>query len=692
MFFLKKVAPTYLMLLCMQASNTGLQASNLNGVLTSDNVKVAHIAIDKNNVGFTLPRFSDVYAFSPPAKMKEINDICKDVDAFIQNSENLANKRIIVTIPDLHGAHFRYDLLVRFFDRLRRTYPNNKIDVVFPGDAAPRFDPPECPKDQQLGLFCTNLLKPLSLIDNLQIVYAPGNHDFQNSWRFLNFLRFLEQENIPFITHFKEAFRKDWTGVKNKSTTTYEIDSTESWEDYEVFDGEYITGGEGIEETVPFDPKCVKELLVSGNTLFFPYCLAWACYGGGAGGSGTSEIFAEDYLGSLITLSCDDSRVLEKIGDHPYHPVVEHVARTFKQGIEQLIRENPGDTPLNVFIVSHATDGQTEQLFNKVFEAYPDSRICERNFGKDAARIKVCVAGGHHHGLFTKTIKLKTDGVNEVDVPYCASPMFGAGVHVWLLDDDGASDFERIERNSAYFEDVESKLIPKILTCTREDIAQVIAPNQPIDPDAEKKLDLSNVNREDPAQAIPDQAIDPAQATDPDAKKKLDLSNVNKAIDSCEKSLYGAITCVQLFIDGLSRCGKQYEQVLTHLRTLRLELYNVPNLQNVDFPLYTRLILPNAFPREPLSARGTFVNVNKRVQCKAIGLYGSAFTSVDRAKSEGFLEAIRSDDVKAQLTNVFNLVANNTNEQGLCRSATYDNLERLTIGAAKVRKRLRNLH
>jgi hypothetical protein len=71
--------------------------------------------------------------------------------------------------------------------------------------------------------------------------------------------------------------------------------------------------------------------------------------------------------------------------------------------------------------------------YNRMFER-ECAQICRDNFGDYADRIKLFVAGGHDHGVYTKTIGLKTNGQDFKAVPYCASGIYGQGMHIWLLD------------------------------------------------------------------------------------------------------------------------------------------------------------------------------------------------------------------------------------------------------------------
>ncbi|MDR1907551.1 MAG: metallophosphoesterase, partial [Holosporales bacterium] len=293
-------------------------------------------------------------------KIEQLFNLCGD----------LARKQIIISLPDLHGAHYSYEYIVSLVSTIREHCPNNKITVVFPGDAAARVDPPYCPREQQLGYFCEKLLYPLKKeIPDINVIYAIGNHDLQNAWRFLSFLIFLHKNEIPCITHFKDWIRTNWAGVTRKYSAAFPDDAlclsihgkedpTEDWENYGVEPswGDYIARGEE-----DFNPLIYG--YISGNTLFFPYCLAWAGLGGGVGGNGAEEIFNEGVTKGLYRISQDDSRGKEYLDTPEGQDILDNTAKLFREGIEALINNNPNAQTFNVFIASHATITQTENFF-----------------------------------------------------------------------------------------------------------------------------------------------------------------------------------------------------------------------------------------------------------------------------------------------------------------------------------------
>jgi hypothetical protein len=369
-----------------------------------------------------------------PSDLREVTNIFNDINTFIQNSGDSSKKHIVISLPDLHGAHYTYGHIVSLANLLRENYPGNKIYFIFPGDAAARGDPPFYSKEQQLGNFCTSLLLPLSKIQNVEVVYALGNHDFQNTWKFLNFLMFLKKHNISCITHFKKGINTLYEGIIGTPVQCFDLRSpefTERLADYDIDEQAVESATVNGKE---LKPECLKETFISGNTLFFPYCLAWAWYGGGDNQDAPKKIFEDSYYDKLGKIANANSRIPEKLDTDEGQEHIRETAELFRQGIDELINSNSKAKTLNVVIMSHATDEQTEDFLNRMFKL-ECAQINRNNFKDDADRIKLFVAGGHRHYKFTKTIALNTDGQHVTNVPYCASRDLGQGMHVWLLDD-----------------------------------------------------------------------------------------------------------------------------------------------------------------------------------------------------------------------------------------------------------------
>jgi hypothetical protein len=370
---------------------------------------------------------------------------------------------ILVSIPDLHGAYEIYLVLIELINFISAANSTRQIFLVFPGDFASKGDPYPCEicEDDDpypykpdaeyeeyeeyeagkivenaktyLGNFCTSCILPILQLhlSNVHIIATQGNHEMQNTWRFLQTARFFRKHHIPFLSPYTDWIRQNWADVTPPDRWVTGI-MAECGVGVEALE---TAASYGLSDDFAPDFNPTDAYHVTGNTLFWPWATAVAASGGE---NGLSECYVGDLVKRLRavhkegSLGPDDWTKFNAPNVGTFRaPNIRMIARNWRAALCKLYRYNPTG-PLNVVIPSHATLEQTKAFFECMFARYPDTLINEHNF-PGANRMRFLFFGGHRHEDKSEEIVIKM-GRGELRAIFCAASIFGQSINCAVLE------------------------------------------------------------------------------------------------------------------------------------------------------------------------------------------------------------------------------------------------------------------